>query len=334
MDLVTGGTGIVGTHVLLQLLADGRNVRATRRPGSNLEVVGRVFKHQHTDGNALFDRIQWVEADLLDPTGLEVAMQGVEHVYHCAALVSFDPRDDEALFTQNITGTANVVNAALGAGVKRLMHVSSTATLGKALPGEMANEASEWQRDKTTSPYAASKYDAELEVQRGIAEGLDAVMVNPCIVLGPGVPGRSSMTMVERIRKGTRFFPPGTNAVVDARDVAAFMVALMVKGATGERHLLVGENVSYQKLFALIAEASGQPAPERTIAPWLLQVGWRLERLRTLFGGKPFVTRHTVHSAIIQRSYDASKATRITGMHFRSAKESVENVVRYLGTTG
>jgi len=332
MDLVTGGTGIVGSHLLLHLVAAGREVRATRRPGSDVEVVRRVFAHQHADGNALFERIQWVEADLLDPIALEQAMQGVQHVYHCAALVSFDPRDDEALFTQNITGTANVVNAALAAGVKRLMHVSSTATIGKALPGEMANEESEWQRDKHTSPYAASKYEAELEVQRGIAEGLDAVMVNPCIVLGPGIPGRSSMTMVERIRRGTRFFPPGTNAVVDARDVAAFMVALMEKGATGGRHLLVGEIVSYQKLFSLIAEASGKPAPQRTIAPWVLELGWRLERLRTLFGGKPFVTRHTVHSAIIKRSYDASKAKRITGMDFRSAKEAVENVVRYLGT--
>lgn len=334
MDLVTGGTGIVGTHLLLHLVASGRAVRATRRPESNVDVVRRVFKHHRADGEALFDRIAWVESDMLDPIALEDAMQGVEHVYHSAALVSFDPRDDRELFTQNITGTANVVNAALGTGVKRLLHVSSNASIGKLVDGVPANEANEWERDANTSAYAVSKVEAELEVQRGIAEGLDAVLVNPCIVLGPGMAGRSSMTMVERIRKGTRFYPPGSNSVVDARDVAAFSVALMEKGATGEKHLLVGENLSYLQLFTLIATAFGKPGPVYKLQSWMLGLAWRLERLRTLFGGKPLITRHTAHTAMMLRSYDASKAMRITGLHFRSAKESVADVVRYLGAEG
>jgi dihydroflavonol-4-reductase len=195
----------------------------------------------------------------------------------------------------------------------------------------MANEDSEWQRDKHTSPYAVSKAEAELEVQRGIAEGLDAVIVNPCIVLGIGSPGRSSMTMVEHVRKGTRFFPPGSNSVVDARDVAAFSIALMDKGATGERHLLVGENLSYERLFTVITEGAGRPAPRYRIQPWMLELAWRLERVRTLFGGRPFITRHTAHSAVTPRSYDAGKAMRITGMRFRNASEAVKEVLSYRG---
>jgi nucleoside-diphosphate-sugar epimerase len=168
MDLVTGGTGIVGSHLLLHLVAAGRDVRATRRPESNVDVVRRVFKHHRADGEALFDRIAWVEADMLDPIALEDAMRGVEHVYHSAALVSFDPRDDRELFAQNITGTANVVNAALAAGVKRLLHVSSNASIGKMVDGVPANEANEWERDANTSAYAVSKVEAELAL-RGAA---------------------------------------------------------------------------------------------------------------------------------------------------------------------
>jgi dihydroflavonol-4-reductase len=329
MDLVTGGTGIVGAHLLLHLLEQGRYVRATHRPGSDRAVVRRIFEHYRPDGAALFDRIAWVEADLLDPTALRTAMEGVSDVYHAAALVSFDPRDTKALFTHNIGGTANVVNAALEQGVGRLLHLSSTATIGKAAPGEAANEESPWSRDRRTSAYAVSKYEAELEVQRGIAEGLHAVLVNPCVIIGPGRTGRSSMTMIDRVRQGIRWVPPGSNGVVDARDVAAFSVALLNTGEVGGRHLLVGGNIGYGRLFTLICTAAGRPAPTRPLRPWMLQVAWRLERLRTLFGGRPMITRHTADTAVSERRYDASKAERITGMRFRTAEEMVANAVAF-----
>jgi nucleoside-diphosphate-sugar epimerase len=329
MDLVTGGTGIVGAHLLLHLVEQGRTVRATHRQGSDREVVRRIFRHYRPDGDALFDRIAWVEADLLDPTAMRAALAGVADVYHAAALVSFDPRDTKALFTHNIGGTANVVNAALEQGVRRLLHLSSTATIGRAAPGASANEESPWARDRSTSAYAVSKYEAELEVQRGIAEGLHAVLVNPCVVIGPGAPGRSSMTMIDRVRQGTRWMPPGSNGVVDARDVAAFSVAVLDKGEVGGRHLLVGENIGYGRLFALICKAAGRPAPTRPLRPWMLQLAWRLERLRTLFGDRPMITRHTADTALNERRYDASKALRITGLRFRSAEEMVANAVSF-----
>lgn len=329
MDLVTGGTGIVGAHVLDALLAQGRSVRALVRPGSDRSIVHRILAHYHPDGAERFARIQWWEGDLFDGDALAAAMQGVEHVYHCAAFVSFDPRDRAELFRTNIEGTAGVVNAALQAEVRRLCHVSSTATIGRARNGA-STERDLFVQDKHSSPYAISKFDAELEVHRGIAEGLDAVMVNPCVVLGPGVRGRSSMTMIERLVRGSRFHPAGTNAVVDARDVATAMTRLAREGATGERYLLIGEGLSYQRLFTLIAASAGKPAPTRRLPAWMLEVAWRAEALRTLFGGRPMITRHTARTASRQRLYDGSKAADLLGMSFRGAEEAVRNTVAFL----
>jgi dihydroflavonol-4-reductase len=260
MQLITGGTGIVGIHLLHLLTSCGHSVRALVRPGSDRRIVERVFRHYSTDPNELLARITWVEGDLHDMSSLEDAMVGVERVYHAAALVSFDPRELRELRRTNIEGTANVVNAALNAGVRRLCHVSSTASMGRAVAGVPVDESLPWVEDRTTSPYALSKYESELEVQRGIAEGLDAVIANPSVVIGPGSPGRSSMTLAERLHRGTRFHPTGSNGFVDARDVAQALVLLMEQGATGERHLIVGGNHSYAELFGMHATAFGRSA--------------------------------------------------------------------------
>ena len=331
MELITGGTGIVGAHVLLACTAGGRTVKALRRAGSDVAVVERIFRHYRNDADALLQRIQWVEGDLHDMPALLAALDGVTHVYHAAALVSFDPRDDLALMRTNAAGTANLVNAALERGVRRLCHVSSTATIGTAPEGQQRDEALPWTEDRDTSPYAQSKYQAELEVYRGIAEGLDAVIVNPCIVIGPGAPGRSSMTMVERVRKGIGYHPPGSNAVVDARDVADCMLALMEQGVTGERYLLVGENLDYRGIFSALAGAFGKPPPTHALPAWLLALAWRMERLRTLFGGRPLVTRHTAHSAVIRRSFSNAKVSATLGHRFRNAAEMAANVAAYPG---
>lgn len=331
MHLVTGATGIVGSHVLLECAARGP-VRALYRRGSDRSIVEKLRQHYHPDATSLLSAIEWVEADILDVVGLSAAMQGIRHVYHTAAVVSFSPADAAVMQEVNVTGTANVVNAALEAGVRRLCHVSSTAAIGDAADGVVRDESLPWNENGRISPYSASKYAAELEVQRGIAEGLDAVMVNPCVIIGPGPAGRSSMTLVERLRDGTRFYPPGSNAVVDARDVAQCMLALVERGATGERYLLVGENISYKRLFGLLSKAFQRPAPHILLRPWMLELGWRVERLRTLItGSTPFVTRDTAHSARSQRAYSSAKVESLLGHRFRTAQEAVANVVTFLG---
>lgn len=330
MDLVTGGTGIVGAHVLDALLTQGRTVHALLREGSDASIVKRILQHYHPDGAERFQRIHWVAGDLFDEDVLREVMQGAVHVYHCAALVSFDPRDAHALHHINVEGTANVVDAALEAGVQRVCHVSSTASIGGGMDGGTGDETKPFVLDRRSSGYAISKADAELEVHRGIAEGLDAVMVNPCVVIGPGQHGRSSMTMIDRVRKGSRFFPGGTNAIVDARDVATAMVRLITEGRSGERYLLIGEHISYQRLFTLIAQSNGKSAPSMKLPAWALELGWRAEVARTLFGGRPLVTRNTARTASRIRHYDGSKAERLLGMRFRSAEEAIANVAAFL----
>jgi nucleoside-diphosphate-sugar epimerase len=330
MQLVTGATGIVGSHVLLACAERGP-VRALHRPGGDHRIVDRIFRHYHADADELLARIEWVGTDILDVEGLHAAMQQVTTVYHTAALVSFVPGDARAMHRVNVTGTANVVNTALEHGVERMCHVSSTAAIGSEPAGIARTERSPWTRTAHTSTYALSKYAAELEVYRGIAEGLEAVMVNPCVVLGPGLAGRSSMALVERLRRGTAFYPPGTNAVVDARDVAACMIALTGKGTVGERYLLVGEHISYERLFALLATAFGEQPPTRRLRPWMLEAGWRIEALRSfLTRSRPFITRATAKSAIAERTYSASKVEDTLGYRFRSAQDAVENIAAFL----
>lgn len=334
MELITGATGIVGSHLLAELTAAGHRVRALVREFSDRSIVERVFRHYHSDADTLLKRIEWVEGDLMDMASLEDAMQGVTRIYHAAALVSFDPRDGNTLMHSNGQGTANVVNAALLAGVERLCHVSSTAALSSPLNGGITDESTAWNPTPQTSPYAHSKYEAELEVYRGLAEGLDAVIVNPCVIMGPGLPGRSTMTLVERIRKGTRFFPPGSNAVVDARDVASCAIRLMREGKSGERYLLIGENQSYRELFGTLAKSMGLPRPSKPIPPWTLALAWRLEAFRSLFGGRPFITEYTARSACSQRAWSNAKVRELLGYEFRTAEEAARNVAAFLEGSG
>lgn len=329
MDVVTGISGLVGSHVALELLAQGRSVRGIVRKGSDRSIIRAVFNHYRRDGNALFDRIEWAETDLLDVVGLRSALTGAERVFHCAALVSMDARDSRQLFAVNIGGTANVVNASLECGVKRLVHVSSIAATGRTPDGSAVNEESPWLRDRHTSAYAISKYDAELEVQRGVAEGLSAVIVNPGVVYGPGPRGRSSLAVIDRVCKGTAFYPTGSNGIVDVRDVANAMLELADVGGTGERYILSTAPVTYRDLFSMIAKAAGKPAPTRALPLWTLEVAWRFEAVRTgLFGGRSLVTRNAVRSATSHYSYDTSKV-RALGINFRAPEETIRNAVAF-----
>lgn len=330
MDLVTGGTGLLGAHVLLELRERGRSVRAIHR-GSGPDHVRRVFRsYRSGEGDALFEGIEWVRTDLLDAHGMSGAMTGIDTVYHCAAQVSFDPRDTRTLFAVNIGGTANVVNAALNAGVRTLVHTSSTGATGTAAPGRAVTEEMPFVRDRHASPYGISKYESELEVQRGVAEGLHAVIVNPSVILGRGDVSRSSLTILRRLERGSLFYPTGSMGFVDARDVAWCMVELAGKGANGERYILSGPDASYRELFTEICMAYGAPAPRYPAPAWALALAWRFERLRgALLGSRPLITRSTVRNGLSHRSYDASKVKAATGIAFRGLKEMVRNACAF-----
>ncbi|MGB0807069.1 MAG: SDR family NAD(P)-dependent oxidoreductase, partial [Salibacteraceae bacterium] len=325
---VTGGTGLIGSHLLLNLVKDGVNVRALKRKSSKLDAVKEVFKYYNSAD--LFEKIEWVYGDITDIISLEEALENVDKVYHAAALVSFNPSDKEQLYKMNIQGTANVVNACIEKNVKKLCYVSSTAAIGKSKNGEIATENNKWDEEEITSNYSVSKHYAENEVWRGIAEGLPAVMVNPCVIIGPGDMSRSSGTLFGTIKKGLKFYTSGANAFVDVRDVADAMVLLMNGPIESERFLLIGENLSYKSLFEKIAQSLGVKPPSILAKGFMVDLAWRIEKVKCwITRTAPVVTSESAKSAISINRFSNQKMIEATGFKFRSIDEATQNAGNY-----
>ena len=293
MILVTGGSGLVGSALITQLLAKGEKIIATynKTPLPNFSS----------------NLLQQVHCNILDPIGLEEAMQGVQQVYHCAAIVSFNPARKQELFKVNIEGTANVVNAALTAGVKKLVHVSSVAALGRA-GGKPISEKDQWNEKEDSSNYGKSKYYGEMEVWRGIGEGLEAVIVNPSLILGGGNWNAGSSKIFKSVYQGFPWYSTGVNGFTDVRDVATAMILLMESNITAQRFIINAENKSYQQVFSMIAKAFNKKAPHKKVTPLLAGLIWRLEAIKSLFSKEdPLVTKETADTALANIQYDNGK---------------------------
>ncbi len=328
MDLVTGGTGLIGSHLLYELVKDGTRVKAIRRSTSNLDRVKKTFSYYSDDAAGIFSRIEWVEGDLLDPESLMDAMQGIERVYHCAAMVSFVTRHKRQMMENNVIGTANVVNACLAQQINKLCFVSSTATIGTH-PGGMADETMIWKYSKHQSAYAVSKFRSEMEVWRGIGEGLNAVIVNPSIVIGPGDWGRSSSSLFKPVWKGLGFYTSGTTGYVDVWDVVHAMIELMESAITGERFILSSENLSYRDVFTLIANALGKKPPKHYASPFLTGLTWRIDWLMSkLLFRLPLFTRDTARSAHYKACFSNKKIRDLTGIDFKPIKRSISETAK------
>jgi dihydroflavonol-4-reductase len=316
--LVTGATGFVGSVLTQQLVDSGVDVRIFRRDTSSLELLGKYA-----------ERVGHAVGNLTRARSLYDAMQGVDRVYHVAAKVSFDPGDREVLRRVNADGTANVVNAALETGIDRLVHTSSMAAFGRPVdPQGSIDETTPWQGASHRSAYARSKRRAELEVHRGIAEGLDATIVNPSLVFGVGGPDTNTRRIVDASRSGWLLAaPPGGTNVVDVRDVAAGLRAAMVKGETGRRYFLGGQNLSWKALAGTLAEAFDAPLPRRTVPSWLLRAGGVVaEGVATITRTQPFLTRTTARTASRTYRYDNSRARRELGCTFRPFEETASHI--------
>jgi nucleoside-diphosphate-sugar epimerase len=327
MILITGATGLVGSFLTLELLQKGMHVRALKRPSRNLKMLTRVFELYSDNPKELLSQIEWVEGDLLDTFSLEDALEGVDEVYHCAALVSFLPGDKDKLMKINIEGTANLVNAALEKKVKKLCHVSSIAALGRPEhQNEIIDEKLVWKTPRNNSNYAISKYGAEREIWRGVAEGLDAVIVNPSVILGVAGPGMGSSRLFNVVWEGLKVYPPGKNGFVDVRDVAKAMVLLMESDISNERFILSAENVSYKHLFDLIAAGFGKRGPQIPVGTFLSRLGWRAELILSwLKGRKPLVTRETARTAVQQYEYSNDKIKQALGFEFIPIEETIQH---------
>lgn len=286
MILVTGGTGLVGAHLLLHLLENGeQNLRGLYRKESHIQKTKSLFE-LYKKGD-LFPHIEWLQGDILDVPSLEIAFQNIDYVYHCAAKISFNPNEEDELRKVNIEGTANIVNFCIDKNVKKLCHVSSIAALGdlayrQAGLGQnetIITEATEWNPEVLHSDYAISKYGGEMEVWRGHQEGLQVVIVNPGVIFGPGFWNQGSGAFFTSVKKGIPFYTLGSSAYVSVIDVVKIMQKLMHSEISGERFTVIAENRTYKDIIFTIAEKMGVSKPSIEAKSWLLNLSWRLDGL-------------------------------------------------------
>ncbi len=318
MILVTGGSGLVGTELITQLLAAGKQVRA--------------IYNKTPLANFASPNLQQIQCNILDVVALEEAMKGVEHVYHCAAIVTFNPRRKQEMYKINIEGTANVVNAALEAGVNKMVHVSSVAALGRIRENEPITELMNWTEETSNSAYGQSKFLAEMEVWRGIAEGLEAVMVNPTIILGAGNWNEGSTKLFQSVNNEFPWYAEGTTGFVDVKDVVNAMMQLMESNITGQRFIISAENRSYKEVFDMIAAAFGKKAPHKKVTPFIAAIVWRLEAVKSWFTKKdPLVTRETAKTALAKVRFDNSKLMKfLPQFNYSSVQDTVIKVCKVL----
>jgi len=311
MILVTGGAGLLGKELITQLLAQGKKVRAiyNKTPLAHFSSPG----------------LEQFHCNILDVVRLEEAMKGIEQVYHAAAIVTFNPLKKQEMFKINIEGTANVVNAALEAGVKKMVHVSSVAALGRIRENEMVNESMNWTEETSNSAYGQSKYLAEMEVWRGIAEGLEAVMVNPSIILGAGNWNEGSTKIFQSVYNGFPWYTDGVTGFVDVKDLARAMIQLMESTISGERFVISAQNTGYKELLDMIAHAFGKKAPYKKVTPFLSKMVWRMEAIKSRFTKKePLVTKETSRTAMAKVYFDNSKLLRfLPGFTYRPLQETI-----------
>ncbi len=333
MILVTGGSGLVGSHLLFELARRGNKIRALKRESTNLFWVREIFSfYDPINSVKFFDMIEWVDGGLDDFDLLMKYLDRVDSVYHCAAMVSFDPSHKEKMLSVNIDGTANLVNACLETGVRRFCHCSSVAALGKVTDDKVIDEKMVWQTSKSNSNYAISKFGAEREVWRGAEEGLDVVIVNPTIILGPGDTSRSSSKIFDTIARGLKFYTMGKTGFVDVRDVARAMVQLAESDIKGLRFVLNSQNLTYKDFFEVLARQARVKAPYIKAGAWLLGLAWRLQWVKSKVTRRPpLVTKETAASALRYSLYSSKKIVESLDFKFYSIDDAVRNLASFHG---
>ena len=329
MILVTGGTGLVGSHLLFKLVSNGESVRAIYRREKTLKRVEHVFSYFSDEAETLYNKIEWIAADINNIPQLQDAFKDITSVYHCAAFVSFEPDKDRILRKINIEGTANIVNLCISHSVNKLCYVSSIAAIGHHTdPEKLIDETTPWNPEDDNSVYAISKYGAEMEVWRGTQEGLDVVIVNPGIILGAGYwTGGSSGHLFRKIHDGMRYYVNGVIGYVDVRDVVDIMLQLMISDVKNESFILIAENLSFKTFQTKTAKALQVQPPKKQAKPWLLNIAWRLDWLQfQLFGRRRSLSKQTAKSARTITKYDHSKIKNTLDFKFKSVDTSISEI--------
>ncbi len=314
MIFITGANGLVGSFIIRQLLAQGEKIRVLKRKTSDFSLLADVQ-----------NQIEYIEGDLLDYSVLNEALKNVNYVIHAAAVVSFDPNDLNKLYETNVEGTANLVNVCLENSITKFCHISSIAAIGRSKEISLINENTKWENSEHNSNYAKTKYLAELEVWRGMEEGLDVVIVNPTIILGPGDWTKSSVQLFKQVWKNPTFYPPGSFHYIDVRDVANITIKLLLSDIKSERFILTTGVISYLDFFKKTAQRFNIKAPKYKIPHFLITYFWRIEKLRSkIFGHKPLVTKETATALTTNFKYDNQKILNFINHEFYSIDDSIQ----------
>jgi nucleoside-diphosphate-sugar epimerase len=316
MVLVTGGTGFLGSYLIKHLIDKRYPVRAIRR--SN--------KLPFWIDEQVFEKVEWLDGDVLDVVALEEAMEGVDAVIHSAAVVSFVKKNRKEMYKVNVEGTANVVNMMLEKNVKRLIHISSVAALGRTASGGHVNEEKKWEDTKVNTHYSISKHKAELEVWRGMGEGLEAVILNPSTILGYGDWNSGSCAIFKNVHKEFKWYSPGINGFVDVEDVARVAVLMLENRLSAERYIINGDSWPFKKIQDVMSAAFGKKHPTRKANAFLLGLAWRLEKLKSVFTGhKPLLTKESAKVAMSQTWFENEKLlAALPGFSFTPLEETIK----------
>lgn len=327
MILVTGGTGLVGAHLLYKLISNNESVRAIYRSEHKLNNVKSVFSTYNKEVEFLFNSIEWVQADILDIPLLSDVFKNITYVYHCAAFVSFEPDKYHLLRRTNIEGTANIVNLCIANSIKKLCYVSSIATIGNSINNQPITENTEWNPENDNSVYAITKYGAEMEVWRATQEGLDVVIVNPGVILGAGIWRYGSGNLFKKARKGIAYYTSGSIGLIDVKDVVSIMIALVKSHVKNERFILVAENWTYKNFIQHMAKSVGAKPPKKLAKSWLLGIAWRLDWLtHKVMGNRRQLTKHIATSLSASKNYSSKKIKDTLDYDFIPINESITTI--------
>lgn len=326
---VTGGTGLVGSHLLFELVNSGKKVRALKRSDSSIDNVENTFGYYSETPETLLNRIEWVQGDILDILSIADGLKGCEYAIHAAAMVSFNPKERDELLKTNIEGTANLVNACLDAKIKKLCYISSISALGKSAHGTLINEDTPWKSGSSISNYSISKHYAEREVWRGIEEGLNAVMVNPSVIIGPGSWTNTSSNFFVKAFKGMPYYTDGVAGFVDVRDVVKMAIQLLESDISAERFILNAENRPFKDFFDLANPLFGKKKPSKKATVFLAEFIWRLEKIRSsINASNPLITKETARTAFEKNSYSNEKIKSLLNYNFIPLEESIKHTCK------
>lgn len=318
---VTGGTGFLGSYIIKELIEKGYAVKAIRRKSSKLPFYIPA---------EILQKVEWVVADVLDIVSLEDSMEGTDMVIHAAGIVSFWKKEKKQMYKVNVEGTANVVNAALTNNIKRFVHISSVAALGRKKDGGHVDETSKWEESKINTPYARSKQKAEMEVWRGGGEGLNIIILNPSTIIGYGDWNTSSCAVFKNVYNEFGWYSNGVNGFVDVEDAAKATVLMMESSITDERFIVNGENWLFKKLLDTMAENFGKKKPTKKITSFIVALAWRIDKMRSFFTGvKPLLTKESAKVAMSKTHFENDKILEtLQGFSFTTLEESIKKACK------